>query len=353
MTFEWGKNIYVEGGQGDTWDPTWGADDILYSPANDTTGFFCDEKRNLAFVKIEGNDINNLKGSNINLMADYGALAESKEDKCNWKSSGALYIDGTIYLVVGRHCYGFESGDYNKRQTVRCASIIKSTDGGKTWTPSADKCYSEPMFGPEFGTPYFIHYGKNYDTSSAPEEDMADTYVYAISNNGFWDGGDSYILGRVRKDKIDRLDKNDWEFLLTPDGSEWGRDAKEAYKIIHSTLSCGETGATYIPELGKYMLISWRHLVNGRDKPDDTEFGIYLADPPWGQWEKYGFKRNCPEGWYCPRVLSKFQTPVDGGVKVYVVVAGDYTGSFGQKEPDFYKFVLMPLTVRGILTNNE
>ena len=348
FVFKWGKDIYVKGGRGDTWDPTWCDDDILYTPANDTSGFFCDERRNIAFATVTGNDVNNLIGENVNLMDDYGGHAEKKKDNCTWKSSGAIYIDGTIYFAVGRHCYGFESGDYNKRQTVRCASIIKSNDGGKTWTPGEDKSYNEPMFGSEFGTPYFIHYGKNYDTSFAPKEDMADKYVYAISNNGFWDNGDSYILGRVRKDMIDRLDANDWEYLKSDDGKEWGKDPKEAYKIIRSTLGCGETGATYIPEIGKYMLVSWRYLVNGRDKPDETEFGIYVADHPWGPWEKQGFKYNFPEGWYCPRILSKFQEPVTDGVRVYVCTAGDYSTSFGQKEPDYYKMVLMPLIIKRV-----
>jgi hypothetical protein len=65
--------------------------------------------------------------------------------------------------------------------------------------------------GGQFATPYFIDYGR-----SRPNVDGADRYVYAISNNGFWDNGDTLILGRVLRTKLGALNGVDWEFLVVP-----------------------------------------------------------------------------------------------------------------------------------------
>jgi hypothetical protein len=54
--------------------------------------------------------------------------------------------------------------------------------------------------GSYFAAPYFIGYG-----GRRPSTDGADQYVYAISNNGFWDNGDRLFLGRVRRDRIGLL----------------------------------------------------------------------------------------------------------------------------------------------------
>src|SRR6266436_1002990 len=45
-----------------------------------------------------------------------------------------------------------------------------------------------------------------------------DRYVYATSNNGFWDNGDNYILGRVLRSKIGALKAADWTFYQGGDG---------------------------------------------------------------------------------------------------------------------------------------
>ena len=74
------------------------------------------------------------------------------------------------------------------------ASLIKSTDRGRTWTRPAKANYESPTWpGGRFGGPSFIHYGKN---GGQVARDNAATFVYVVSNNGFWNGGDHFILGR-------------------------------------------------------------------------------------------------------------------------------------------------------------
>lgn len=52
--FIWGPTIYVEGSCGDSWDPAWGADDVLYTASNDTGGFFGRAPRKRVFCRSFG-----------------------------------------------------------------------------------------------------------------------------------------------------------------------------------------------------------------------------------------------------------------------------------------------------------
>ena len=138
-------------------------------------------------------------------------------------------MDGAIYWAIARHHYGDDSGDPHKRQTCANASIIKSIDFGKTWTRTAQQNYDAPMFpGPRFATPYFIQYGYGHATVT---EDNAGEYVYATSNNGFWDCGDDLVLGRVARSKIGNLNGHDWEYYTGGDGMKsisWSRQMNDS-----------------------------------------------------------------------------------------------------------------------------
>jgi hypothetical protein len=194
---------------GDTWVAAWAADGAVYSPSDDTSGFHGATNSNIAFNKVTGDDVRKLGGVTVNPMKDYGKGGQKGPDGCTWKSSGCCCLDGTIYWVVARHKYGEDSGDPKRRQPAGNASIIKSTDFGKTWTRSAKENYDRPMFpGSRFAAPYFVEYGQDGRASV----DDADRYVYALSNDGFWDNGNSLVLGRVARSKIGDLRAADWQF---------------------------------------------------------------------------------------------------------------------------------------------
>ena len=202
-----GTPAYFDYG-GDSWDPTWAQDDDLYAAVNDGAGFGT-LKRNIAFNKISGSDPLALTGQLQNIMDEYGEMnAPIATDGRNWKSGGSISIDGVLYLSIGMDRY-VDAG-YGGRQTRINASIIKSNDHGLHWTRQMKENLERPMFpGMRFATPFFIHFGKEY---AAATVDNADRYVYATSNNGFWDNGDNYILGRVLKTKINALNASDWTF---------------------------------------------------------------------------------------------------------------------------------------------
>jgi len=329
-------------GVGDTWDPAWAEDDCLYTPGNDGSGWERACASNVFFNRISGEDSHNLNGQTINGLPEYGSWAREGPDGCTWKSSGCISIDGVLYFGVARHAYGTKSGDPFQRQTARNASLIKSTDHGFNWTRVAQQNYDHPMFpGQRFATPYLIHYGQD---GKAPPVDLADRYIYAISNNGFWCNGDQYLLGRVRRRLIGRLEASDWEFFTGGDGMQdasWSNVLDNALPIIDNPLKCGETGATYIPAIGRYILVAWYYPGNPNVDTDETHFIYYEAPKPWGPWRQVKEDVIRPEGWYCPRVLAKWQSPSGSEVNAVLVAGGDY-----YEMAKYYRFTIMPVTLK-------
>jgi len=332
-----GTPTYLDAG-GDSWDPTWSQDDELYSAVNDGAGFGV-LKRNVGFNRISGNDPLTLSGKLLNIMDDYGEInAPIATDGRNWKSGGNLSIDGTLYMSIGMDRY--VDAAYGGRQTRIDSSIIKSKDHGLNWSRSMQENRDRPMFsGMRFATPFFIHYGKEY---AAATVDNADRYVYATSNNGFWDNGDNYILGRVPRSKISALNAADWNFYKGGDGmqdSNWIRESKNAALIINAPGQCGEAGVTYLPALNRYVLASWYYPIgNGHSgKIEATEFAFYESPKPWGPWTRIKSVLNQPQGWYIPRVLAKFQSRTGPNLQAFIAVAGDW------RNPVFYRYTMVPV----------
>jgi hypothetical protein len=332
-----GTPIYYDYG-GDSWDPTWAQDDRLYAAVNDGAGFGT-LKRNIGFNQISGSNPLMLTGQLQNPMDDYGEMnAPVATDGRNWKSGGSISVDGVLYMSIGMDRY-VDPG-YGGRQTRINASIIKSRDHGLHWIRAARDNLDRPMFpGMRFATPFFIHYGKEY---AAATVDNADRYVYATSNNGFWDNGDNYILGRVPRSKIGALNAADWTFYQGGDGmldSGWSADMTRAALLIDATGQCGETGVTYLPALKRYVMVAWYYPTgNGHaGNIETTNFAFYDSAKPWGPWKKIKTVPIEPQGWYIPRVLAKFQSPTGQGLQAFIAVAGDW------RNPTYYRYTMVPV----------
>ncbi len=337
-----GKYRAYEDSKGDTWDPAWGADGALYFAGNDGSGWDKACSSNVFFNRADGDDPFALTGRTVSPMSDLEGWAKKGPDNCSWKSMGTLSLDGVLYLAISRHKYGTDSGDPAMRQKADRASIVKSSDGGVTWAPSGPECYEKPMFtSPRFGTPYFLHYGRD---GKAPSVHNAEKYIYATSNNGFWCNGDNYILGRVAREKFPRLESADWEFYTGGDGMlsmNWSPDMGKARPIVADPLKCGEAGATYVPSLKRYVLVAWYYPGNPTIDANDTRFVFWEGPRPWGPWTKVREERSHPEGWYCPRILAKWQKASGRITEAVLVAGGDYY------EPDrHYRFTVVPVRLK-------
>ncbi len=330
--------IPIAGSHGDTWVPAWAEDGNIYSPSNDTHGMNNAANANVAFNRFPGTVPVPQTGITVNPMKDYGGFTEKGADGCTWKSSGCAFIDGALYLVVARHKYGEDSGDRFRRQTAANASIIRSTDFGRTWVRSAKENMEQPLFpGRRFATPYFIQYGLN-----EINDDGANRFVYAISNNGFWDNGDDMILGRIARTKLAALRGEDWEYYIGGNGmhsSGWTRKAEDAKLILNSQGKLGMTGAVYIPSRRRYLMVCWYYPAGGgkmKGAATETIWNFYEAPHPWGPWNVIGSERFSPEGYYCPQVCPKFLT----GDLAYIWTAGNWN------DPHAYKLHVVPATLR-------
>ena len=317
---------------GDCWENVWAEDGNIYAVADDSNGVkengetIIDRSdgphTNFTVNVFTGNDADSLRGRTINRMMEYGIAGpypENITDGCSWKAMGITSVDNTLYVSIARHDYSGSSEDCLLRQTSRNASIIKSSDKGVTWTRPYDENLKSPMFlGGKFGAPYFIHYGKAGDETAH----NSDKYVYAISNNGFWNNGDSVKLGRVRKSAIGNLNAADWEYYAGGDGmndGSWSKNInhvvnKKAGYLLNAPGKCSMAGAQYIEALDRYVMIQWYYTAvmgiggwTGMDSPwHETAWNFYESPYPWGPWRRFSSHIFNPLAFYNPCIASKF-----------------------------------------------
>jgi hypothetical protein len=272
-------------------------------------------------------------------------------DGANWKTMNTYAVDGVLYMFVTRCVYPWKSSDPRRRHVWQNASVIKSTDGGKTWTRPAADNYARPMFpGRRFGAPYFVWYGKD----GAASVDNADKYVYAVSNNGFFENGDDYVLGRVPRSKLPDLSAPDWSFYRGGNAiqdASWTPSLQEAKPILLNRGHSSMTGMTYIPALGRYVMVAWHyHRDNFEQAIKDKDLGTVLeffeASKPWGPWNKFKEFDTGRLGWYTPIIGQRFQTVSDDGmVKAFLYVTGFTSKPEGGLDPTLYKLDFLPITL--------
>jgi hypothetical protein len=334
---------------GDTWDPFWADDGALYAFNCDGRGFGL-TGMNLAFNKLSGDTLDALVGSQINPMSEFGKSGQKGPDNATWKACGQECIDGVFYAFVSRNTYGNDSHDPLIRQTAMNASLIKSIDRGCTWTRDAQENYDRPMWpGGSFGAPFFVHYGRN---GGQVEQDGATQYVYACSTNGFWNDGDTLILGRVLRSQLSRLNSADWEYLSAPDGSatsSWSRSLNHVMPILDRPGRCGQTPITFVPELGLYLLVSWYNTATMIRwfEPNRMRYDFYQAPHPWGPWTPAGSADDSflGPGWhmYGPSICAAFQQRRGDDIELSLFTSG-YPFEHGRTSP--YKMWRIPLMLK-------
>ena len=338
-----------DGSNGDTWDPFWADDGALYAFNCDGRGFGA-TAMNLAFNKLSGKTADGLVGSQVNPMSEFGKSGQKGPDNATWKACGQECIDGVFYAFVSRNIYGSDSHDPLTRQTAMNASLIKSTNHGRTWTRSARENYERPMWpGGLFGAPFFVHYGRN---GGKVEQDGAAQYVYACSTNGFWNDGDTLILGRVLRSQLARLNSADWQYLSALDGSStssWSRSIDRAVPILNRPRRCGQTPITFVRELGLYLLISWYNTATMTRwfEPNRMRYDFYQAPHPWGPWTPAGSVDDSflGPGWhmYGPSICAAFQQRRGQDIELSLFTSGC---PFNDVRTSPYKMWRIPLLLK-------
>ncbi|HOX59596.1 MAG TPA: hypothetical protein P5205_21010 [Candidatus Paceibacterota bacterium] len=332
---------------GDTADPFWADDDQLYHFMCDGRGFGT-QAMNICFNKLTGPDLLSLKGSLINPMEEYGKANATEPDGATWKVCGQECVDGVFYAFVARNIYGNKSKDPILRQTSFNASLIKSTDRGQTWTRSASENYKSPMWpGSRFGAPGFFHFGKN---GGSVTRDQADKFVYALSNNGFWNGGDDFILARVRRSALPKLNAADWQYYSggnSMNEGSWRSDITLAKPILSLPGKLGWTAPVFIPALNRYLLVSW-HVTPTLRKwfaPNEVVYEFYDAPHPWGPWNyisSFSDRFLSTGNMYGPNLCAKYQEKRGDDVLLSLFTSGC---QFEDKPSGLYKMWRIPLVL--------
>lgn len=329
----------IASSHGDEWAPTWADDGNLYTGNDDGSSFGGMKDRSVAFGKLTGDDPRALAGISVSDMDGYGQDV-ARADHANWKTMNSYCVNGVLYMFVTRCLYPSQAGDAQHRHIFQNASIIKSTDKGRTWTRSPEENYNHPMFpGLRFGAPYFVWYGQD----GAAAVDNADKYVYAVANNGHFEDGDDYILGRVLKSNLPNLNATDWQFYTGGSGmssGNWNKDVSKAKPILQDPLNCSMTGMTHIPGLGRYIMVVWHYKTHDIDKDTSTINDFYEAPKPWGPWTKFKTIGTGNLGWYVPIIGQKWQKTVNAGtVDCILYCTGNYTNW------NLYKLDFIPVTL--------
>jgi hypothetical protein len=272
-------------------------------------------------------------------------------DRANWKITNAYSVDGVLYMFVTRCTYPSASSDPKHRHIWRNSSVIKSTDNGLNWTRAGEPNYEQPMFpGTRFGAPYFVWYGKD----GTADADGADRYVYAVSNNGYFENGDNYVLGRVPRAKLSQQSAHDWSFYTKGDGmrpNSWTPHLKQAGAILTNPGKSSMTGMTYIEGLHRYIMVAWHYhrdnFEQGIEEKDlSTVLEFFEAPKPWGPWSKVKTFETGRLGWYTPIIGQRFQTVVNGStVKAFIYSTGFYTKPEGGLDFTLYKMNTIPITL--------
>lgn len=345
-----GDPVYLPGSHGDTWIAAWADDDALYVTSDDTSGFdnACGKAgSNLAVNRVTGDTPADLHGATVNCMKQYGSGSEtSKEDGGMWKACGITCVDGVLYMAISRQltCPTEPNFIWQGRyspfpiQETWDSSIICSHDHGVSWSRMPELGHS--MFpGRMFSTPFFVQYGKD---GNSP--DITEHYVYAVSNDGAWNNGNWMVLGRVLRDRIARLNPNDWEFVQGFDTARqpiWTRRHSDALYVFRAPGKTSMAVVQYIAPLHLYVLAQWfyTHLDDSKRRWDATRWEFYQASQPWGPWTLFFSRDFEPEGWYNPSIPAKF---ISGdGRKIWIFSAGNFI----RQELKLYGLWMMPMTL--------
>ncbi len=353
------STVYVEesdtlntDSQGDLWASCWSDDDYLYAANGDGDGFTIippntpnvppahEHLTDIAVNRISGTP-GNLKGETIARSDDIGQIWNDP-DHYNRKPTGMACVDGDLYLAVQDL-----SKDFND---VPSATIVKSTDKGKTWT--WDK--SGPMFDDHtFTTIMFLDYGKDY-------ENAIDDYVYAYGLDYNW--RDSFndrvedptklFLARVPKTSI--MDRSAWEFYTGLDDGHptWSSHIDEKVPVLQddrlvyqdtyfssdpkNMTVISQGSVVYNKPLDRYIYSSWT----------EYTFEFYEAPTPWGPWKRFLSKdygaypwTETKNGGYATTIPSKFISP-DG--KTMYVQSNTFMGGTNNYNFSLRKMVVEP-----------
>lgn len=291
---------------GDLWPSCWSNDDHVYTSYGDGEGFGSGWF-DIGVARISGMP-GNLFGAQLARGDEVGRIWGNPADYYR-KPTGMVCVDGALYLAV----QDLRKGSLNEAPS---ATIVKSTDKGRTWTGTAQAMFTNHRFT----TVMFLDYGK--DNVDSPDGFV---YAYGLDHNwrdSFDPGPDPYDVYLARVPKATIQDISTWRYFSgTPDNPQWTNDINQRTAVLHddrriyqnvgtagrvrdlSMISQG--GIVYNKPLNRYIYTSWT----------EYTFEFYESPTPWGPWRHFTPKdfggypwSRTKHGGYATTIPSKYIT---------------------------------------------
>jgi uncharacterized protein DUF4185 len=181
----------------------------LYAANGDGTGFDLGHEHNPETEDIVVNRITgtpsvqgSLRGTVVAIGGDRNGQPNTSVGKVwngsefNRKPTGMLCVDRTLYLAVQNLKKDFS--------TAPSATILRSTDHGRTWWWDNDKA----MFNSTFTTIFFLDHGRDSVDALDP------AYAYGLDGN--WAGREDLYLARIPRAGV--MEEETWQWW-TGDGT--------------------------------------------------------------------------------------------------------------------------------------
>lgn len=331
----------------DTWYPSWGADDALYSPWQDGTllsdpynGLSAeawDQPAETGWARITGATPEALTFTNA------GVIRAPRDPYGGRYPAGSLHHDGVWYY--GSYLTTNEGGstaptvttpdgEFNWGVLGPFMGFHISTDNGQTWTPTP-WTPTNPMFGEptsfggkvKIGIPHFVDFGRNMEHSP-------DGRAYMVAHgavdpdpnprpaNLSWINGDQIYLLRVTPSVATINDPGAWEFFAGHDvegKATWTSSLDLARPILDWNNRCGNVSMTWNPALGRYFMF----VTDGWPTTDTMD--TYLLEStsltgPWSLvqwWEDFG-----PQAYFF-NIPSKFISA--DGLRFWTLYSANFT----------------------------
>ncbi len=338
----------------DTWYPSWGSDGPLYSnwadgyipPRGVYQPFDLEDARHgswarqlddrmstTAQARITGDDPRDLLIESVGEPVAGPAVPYSGR-----YPSANLVHDGVWYYGT----YLLDDFDLEHSRTGTGYDTLgpfvgfrTSRDGGRTWDVG-ERSAQDPLFPEDpavapvrFGTPHVVDFGRNMTHSpdgkiylvghgSRPGADMA-TYLQ----------GDHVHLARVDADPAKVNTLANWEFFAGHDEAgepRWSRDFDDMGPVIEWDDHLGSAAATWVPELGRYVMFVTRGV-----KPGAYDTLVLEAPTLTGPWSLVTYLEAFGPEAYFINLPSKFLSA--DGRRGWLCYSANWTSRVVAAEP--------------------
>jgi hypothetical protein len=312
---------------GDTWYPSWSANDTLYSPWTDGVSKRADgyeegssswdgpNHNETGQGVIIGNDPMKIIAYSTGIYHSPSAPYQGRYPCGSLIYNGVWYYGTYCLDPAGSTRYGDKM--INWPWMGPFVGFRYSSDFGHTWKETPYKP-EKPLFGEtgkngfpvKIGSPHFVDFGKNMEHSPdgnayliAHGADTSDT-KWRFWNDS-WITGDQIYLLRVKPSAENMNDPSKYEFYAGKDIDDnpvWTNDFSKIKPLLEWNNNMGCVTMTYNPPLKKYLIC----ITDGGNTCSKMNTYILESDKITGKWKMVTYMKDFGEQAYFVNIPSKF-----------------------------------------------